>query len=254
VLAASNADPSRPGGLLLVRGNFNVDKIVAAATANLPNVQVQSYNGATLLSGTNPKTNTIQALAFIGDSIAIFSDQAAVEAALDRNGASSGAPVAIDPALAAQVNQLSSKEDEWLVSSVSVASLVPPNVAPSSGPAAQTLPILKNIQSFSGGVSFAANIQMTGQAQLSDVQNATALAAVLKLGVTFVSAMGGNNAQLKDLTQLLQAIDVTTSGSAVNVSLAIPETQVEALLNQVLKPPTPAARARLRSHRLPNGN
>jgi hypothetical protein len=53
---------------------------------------------------------------------------------------------------------------------------------------------------------------------------------------------------------LLQAIDVTTSGSAVNVSLAIPETQVEALLDQALKAQTPAARARLRSPRLPNGN
>jgi hypothetical protein len=53
---------------------------------------------------------------------------------------------------------------------------------------------------------------------------------------------------------LLQTVEVAASGSTVNLSLAIPETQVEALLNQVLKPPTPAARAQLRSHRLPNGN
>jgi hypothetical protein len=249
LLAATTGDPSRRGGLLLVRGNFNVAKIVAAVSANLTNVQVQSYNGATLLSATNPKTNVVQALALIGNSVAVAGDLATVEDALNRNGA----PIAIDPALSAQVSQLSSNEDEWLVSSVSVASLFP-YLGASSASALQALLILRNIQSFSGGMNFAANVQLTAQALTSDAQNATALAAVLKLGVTFASTLGGNNAQLEELTQFLQTLQVTASGSAVNLSLAIPENQVEALLNQVLKPPTPAARAQLRSHRLPNGN
>ena len=249
VLAATAADRSTPGGLLLVRGNFNVDAIVAAATAN-PKVQVQSYGGATLLSFTNRRNSGVQAIAFIGNSVAVSGNLANVEAAIDRNGA----PAAIDPALAAQVSQLSATEDEWLVSSVSVGSLLPAKATASTGPVAQVLPVLKNVQSFSGGVQFGANVQVTGQALASDAQNATAIAAVAKLGVTFLSAMGGNNAQLNDLVQLLQGLQVAATGSAVNLSLTIPEPQLEALVNQLWKAQTAVGRAHSRPRRVPNGN
>lgn len=254
VLFAATGDASRPVGLLLVRGKFNADKIRAAVAANLSSTKVQSYAGTTVLSGMDAKTNRVQALAFVGSSIAVSGDLAAVEAALDRNRAAPAAQIAIDPALLAQANQLSSTEDDWLVSTGSVASSLPPNTTAPAGPAAQMLPILKNIQSFTGGLKFGTNVQMTAQAVTSDAQSATALAAAVKLGVTFVSALGGNNAQFKDLTQLLQAIEVNTSGSMVNLSLAIPEAQLEALFNQVLKPTTPGLRAHLQSPRLPNGN
>jgi hypothetical protein len=254
VLAATTGDVSRPGGLLLVRGKFNPDKIRAAVAATLSNTQVQSYAGTTVLSGTNPKTKTKQALAFVGNSIAVSGDLAAVEAALDRNSTVHGASIAIDPAFLAQVNQLSSTEDEWLVSSGSVASQFPGNTAAPGGPAAQVLPLLKNIQSFAGGLKFGTNVQLTGQALTTDAQNATALAAVLKLGVTFASTIAGNNAQLKELAELLQSLQVTLSDSTVSVSLAIPETEVEALLNQALKAQTPSLKVQLPLRRSLNGN
>lgn len=258
VLFAATGDGGKPVGLLLVRGKFDADKMMAAVAANLSRTQVQSYAGTTVLSGMNSKTNTVQALAFIGNSIAVSGDLAAVKAALDRNraaqGSAQGTRSAIDPALLAQANQLSATEDDWLVSSGSVASRLPPNTPVPAGPAAQMLPILKNIQFFTGGFKFGTNVQMTAQALTSDAGNATALAALVKLGVTFISAMGGNNAQLNGLTQLLQAIEVNTNRSTVNLSLAIPEAQLETLLNQVLKPTTPGLRARLQSPGLPNGN
>jgi hypothetical protein len=43
------------------------------------------------------------------------------------------------------------------------------------------------------------------------------------------------------LIQWLQTLQVTTSGSDVNLTLSIPETQVEAVLDQALKPASPAA-------------
>jgi hypothetical protein len=258
VLAATTGDVSRPGGLLLVRGKFNPEKIRAAVAATLSNTQVQSYAGTTLLSGTNPKTNTKQTLAFIGNSIAVSGDLADVEAALDRNSAAHGAAhaasIAIDPALLAQVNQLSSAEDEWLVSSGSVASQLSGNTVAPGGPAAQVLPLMKNIQSFAGGLKFGTNVQLTGQALTTDTQNATALAAVLKLGVTFASTLAGNNAQLKDLAELLQSLQVTLSDSTVSVSLAIPETEVEDLLDKALNARTPGLKAQLLPRQLLNGN
>jgi hypothetical protein len=247
VLAATNADNStanvKPASLLLVRGNFDVTKIVAAAGSG-PKVQVTTYDGATLLSVTDAKTNETHALAFIGNSIAVAGELASVEAAVARNSAPGAA---IDPALAAQVSQLSASEDEWLASSISVASLIPTDAPAPTGPAAQVLPILKNILSFSGGVNFNANVQVTGQAVASDAQNAAALGAVIKLATNLIGSVStGKNPEVAQLVQWLQTLQVTTGGSDVNLTLSIPETQVEALLNEALKPAMPAAGARRR--------
>src|SRR5579863_2434579 len=55
ILAATAADPSNPGGLVLARGTFPVDKITASLTGNTTsggssNWQVTTYGGATLMS------------------------------------------------------------------------------------------------------------------------------------------------------------------------------------------------------------
>jgi hypothetical protein len=238
ILAATTADPSHPEGLILARGTFPVDKIGSLLTGK-KNWQVTTYGGATLVSATNPKEK--QAVAFIGNSIAVAGDLASVQAAIDRStGANS-----IDPALALTVNQLSGSEDEWLASSASVGSLLPANAAlgapAAANPAATTiLPLLKNIQAFSGGVKFGDVVVITGQALTSSPQNASALNAVIKLGIVLAGSAGANtagNQQLSALTQFLQTLQVTTSGSAVDLSLSIPEAQIESLLNTV---PTPA--------------
>lgn len=250
VLAASNADASNPSNLLLVEGNFNVEKIVAVITAR-GKVQVQNLPGTTVLSMTNTSNNKTTAVAFIGNAIAVAGSLTDVEAALMRNA---GAPSAIDPGLAAQVSQLSGTEDEWLVSSVSIASLIPASATSSAtGPAAQVLPLLKSIQSFDGGVNFSDNIVFTGQATANSEPNAAALGAVIKLVVTLASSTSASNAQLTQLAALLQTLQVTTNGSTVNLSLSVPETQIEAFLNQVLKQPN-AIPAERRLRRRANGN
>jgi hypothetical protein len=249
VLAATAADPASHSGLLLVRGTFNVDKI-SGVIAGHHEVQTQSYGGATLFSLTNRKTNATQALAFIGSTIAVAGDLATVKAAIDRStGANS-----IDPALALQVNQLSQNEDEWVVSSASIASLMPATATAGSGPAAQVMSILKSIQTFTGGVKFGSDVQITAHAVADTAQNAAALAAVVKLGVNLASMNSGKGAQLTELARLLQNLQVTASGSDLNLALAIPETQVEALLNQVLKPSADVQPASHRWRQASNGN
>jgi hypothetical protein len=237
VLAATAADPSKPTGILLVRGNFNPDKIAALVTGRI-GVLMEPYDGSTLISLTNPKnSNNAMAVAFIGSSLAAAGDLASVKAAVDRNGGA----VTIDPALAAQVSQLSSTEDAWVASSASLASLMPANAGTpttATGPAAQVMPILKSIQSFSGGVNFADTIQLSAQAVTNSPQNGAALGAVLQLGLNLLSMTAPNNAQL---AQFLQAVQITPNGPAVSISASIPEAQAEALVNQVLKPATPAA-------------
>jgi hypothetical protein len=254
VLGATTADPSKPTGILLVRGNFTPDKIAAVVTGR-NGVLVEPYDGSTLISLTNPNNKEAMAVAFIGSSIAVAGDLAGVKAAVDRNGGA----VTMDPALAAQVSQLSSTEDAWVASSASLASLFSANAAtPATGPAAQVMPILNSIQSFSAGVNFAANIQLSAQAVTNSPQNGAALGAVLQLGLNLVSMTTTNNGKVSPLTQFAQTVQITPNGPAVSISASIPEAQAEALINQFVTPPAPAvadsSRPRPRVERHPANN
>jgi hypothetical protein len=239
VLCATAADPSKPTGILLVRGNFNPDKIGAVVTGR-SGVLVEPYDGSTLISLTNPNNKNPIAVAFIRSSIAVAGDLASVKAAVDRNGGA----VAIDPALAAQVSQLSSTEDAWVASSASLASLIPASAgAPSTatGPVAQVMPILQSIQSFSGGVNFADNIQLSAQAVTNSPQNGAALGAVLQLGLNLLSMASTSNGKAPSLTQFAQTVQITPNGPAVTISASIPEAWAESLVNQIVKPAAPPA-------------
>jgi hypothetical protein len=229
ILAASTGNPAAPGGLILGKGNFNVDKLVAAISTE-KNQQVQTYAGATLITGTDAKA--MHAVAFIGTSIAVAGDVASVKAALDRaSGVNS-----ISPALAVRVQSLSTTQDAWSVSLASVASLIPGAIAPQAGTAGQTLQLVKNIQSSSGGVKLGANIELTGQALADTPQNATALADIVRMVASLVSMSAGQNPHVTAAAQLLQNLQVSTDGTAVNLSASIPESQVEALIRLASAP------------------
>ena len=223
ILAASTGNPAQPGGLVLGRGNFNVEKLVAAISAE-KNQQVSTYAGATLITGTDSKVT--HAVAFIGTTVAIAGDVASVKAALDRAGAVNS----ISPALATKVQALSTSQDAWSVSLASVASLLPGAVAPPTGPATQAFQLVKNIQSSSGGVKFGANIDITGQAIADTPQNASALADIVRMVVSLVSMGAAQTPDAATAAQLLQSLKVSTDGTAVNISASIPESQVEGLI------------------------
>jgi hypothetical protein len=245
ILAATAADPSNLSGLVMARGTFPVDKI-GGLLAGKTNWQVTTYGGATLVGSTNLQAKVPQGVAFIGNSIAVAGDLASVKAAIDRStGANS-----FDPALTLTVNQLSGSEDEWLASTTSVGSLLPANTAPATGPAAQIVPLLTSIQAFNGGVKFGDVVAITGQAVTSSPQNATALNAVLKLGLILAGSAGGNQ-QIATALQFLQTLQVTANGPAVNLSLSIPEAQIENLLNSATAKKAVASVERPELH---NGN
>jgi hypothetical protein len=205
LLFASAADPSNPGGLALARGTFNVDQIVAAA-ANHQNLAVLTYDGDRLIADTNPKAKVAHSVAFIGSSIAVAGDLADVKAALDRNSGANS----IDPALAAEVNTLSTNNDAWIASSAGVPG--------------KKVQALQAVQSFEGGLAFGANVQVTGQAVANSPQNAAALASVMQLLV----AASANNAAVN---QLLQSLQVSVTNATLNLALTLPEPQVESVIN-----------------------
>jgi len=237
ILAASTGDPAAPGGLLLARGNFNVDKLVAAISAESKQT-MQTYAGATLITGPNEKIS--HAVAFIGTSIAVAGDLTSVKAALDRaSGVNS-----ISPALATQVQALSTTEDAWTVSLASIGSLIPGAAAPKDSTVAQTLGLIKNIQASSGGVKFGALIELTGQAVADTAQNATALADVVRMMVGLVTMTAGQDPHAAAAVQLLQSLKVSTDGTAVNLSASVPEAQVESLIQMARSNAKPVAAAK----------
>lgn len=238
ILAATSADKSSPGGLVLMLGTFPVNNLVALAqSGGNTKWQVTNYGGATLFTNTNANGKVTIAFAFPpSNSILIAGDLPSVKAAIDQSAAGSSS---IDPGLAQTVNQLSCSEDEWVASSASLASLLPPQPNSSTsatGPFAQVLPLLQSIQGFSGGVKLGDPVALTGEAVENSPQNANALNAVIKLGLLMVGSVSTGqqgNQELASLLQLLQTMQVTTSGSNVDLSLTIPESQIESLLNNV---------------------
>jgi hypothetical protein len=197
VLAASTADPAKPGGLVLMDGNFNVVQIVGALQSrNNSTIQanIQTYAGATLVTFVDPNAKINPAVAFIGTGIALAGDTATVEAALDRNGNANS----IDPGLATRVNALSGSDDAWVVGDAPLSSLLSGNAAAAAGPAGQALQILQNIQL--GSMNLAKDPQTAG------------------------------------LMQLLQALQVSTSGAGVDIALSVPEGQMEGLLKTITLP------------------
>jgi hypothetical protein len=220
ILMASTAQQGSHTALVLARGNFDVSKIAAA----LKGQQAQTYKGATLIVPVNAKNHG--AIAFLNGSIAIAGDTASVKSALDRqNNANT-----IDSALAAKVQSLSAAEDAWSVSIASLGSLLPAGAAAGAS-SNQITGILKDVQSSSGGVKFAdQTVNITGQAIADTPQNAGALGDVIRLIVTLVSTNAGANAQAAAAAQLLQSLQITTDGNAVNLALTVPESQLEAFL------------------------
>src|SRR5580698_5396755 len=124
ILAATSAgqtpgSTTTPSALLLAIGNFQVTQMTAAITAKAPQLTVQNYGGATLITGGGKGTKPGFSAAFLGTTIAILGDTASVKAAIDRSAGVNS----INPALAVQVQALSTTEDAWVVTTTPVASL-----------------------------------------------------------------------------------------------------------------------------------
>jgi hypothetical protein len=236
VLLASTGDRSNPGGLILAKGAFNVALMVEAAKKQDHGPVVSTYAGATLFSiepaaadGNSPapaKAEVAHGLAFLDGSIAVAGDLASVKAALDRaKGVNS-----IAPALAARVQALSTATDAWTVSLASLASLLPVDTGSKGGSAAQPLQSIKNVLSSSGGVKLGTDIQITGQAVATDAPSAKSLGDLVRMVGALVTMGAGQDPQMAAAAQLVQNLKVSEDGATVNLSLTVPESQVETLI------------------------
>lgn len=217
LVAASGNPGSTSPMIILVRGTFDVPKILEAGQAG--GATVETYKDVPIM--TMSKQGSI---AFLDSTLAIFGDAADLRAAIDRRSA----PAAISPALAAQVNQLSASEDAWFVT-IAPLSQLQPQAPRGAGAAANPFAMLSSVQQLSFGVKFGANVVANLQAVSKTDQDAAALAAVLK-SLPSLMQMGGSNSELTQAAALLQSMNVTVDGNVTKVALSVPESQIEQMI------------------------
>jgi len=222
LLVASNVANSGAAndhtGLFLATGTFDSAKIAAAATAD--GGITESYKGVTIIE--DPKGT--HGVAFLSSGLAVAGDVANVKGAIDRQ---SGGP-SIPAGLVVQVNHWSSTEDAWAISTVSPSSLEPPAGAPKV-PGMNGAGPFQTVQSAAGGVKFGALVVVTAQAQADNAEDATQMGNAVKMLAMLAQMQATKDPAAAALAQSLQ---VSTSGSTLNVSISLPEDQ----LQQVVKP------------------
>jgi hypothetical protein len=225
LLLASTSAFGNKTGLALALGAFDLGKIAAAAQA--AGAGAETYGGFSIIEDPQHQNG----FAFLDSTLVVAGDLANVKAAIDRRA---GGPT-IPTALAAQVNQLSSAEDAWAISTVPPSTLRPSAaVPPAAGPNVQNA--LQKIESASGGVKFGSVVVVTGQAQAATPQDASSLGDAMKL---FVNMAQLQASQHPKAAALAQSLVVTTEGSSVKITLSLPEDQFQ----QLVKPRAAARKA-----------
>ncbi len=234
LLAASNsAGTNQHTGLLVARGSFDPARIAAAATTDGGSTEV--YGGVTIVK--DPKGEA--GFAFLDATLVAAGDIASVKGAIDRRSGSSSLPANV----VVLVNQWSSSQDAWAISTVNPASLHPPSTAPKvPGLNANAGGAFQTIQSGAAGVKFGTNVVVTALATADNAQDASSIADSVKLLASLAQLQAQNDPAALALAQSLQ---VSASGSNVNLSVSLPEDQ----LQQIVKPKSNNRRPAMRGQR-----
>jgi len=216
ILVSSDGQPGGNQVIALARGAFDIVRILEAARAD--GQTIDSYKGVSIIARAANGT-----LAFPDSTLAMIGNADAVHAAIDRISA----PAALGPALALQVNELSTTEDVWFVSSAPI-SRFQPQAPGATGTGAGPFAMLNKAQQESGGLKFGANVVLNLQAVMPTGQDAAALAAVLK------AFAGMGDLYFRDVYapagSLLKNLNVTSDGPVTKVSSSAPESLIEEMI------------------------
>jgi len=219
VLAATNGTPNT--GLALARGTFDVASITAFATQQ--GGLTEMYQGATILE--DPKQT--HGIAFLNSTLVAAGDLASVKAAIGRQTV----PAALPAALTSQVNQWSTTQDAWVVTTVPPSTLHQvPNAPEIPGVGANAAPAFQNIQQAGAGVKLGAMIVVTAQAQAATAQDATQMAGALQMLVSFAQLqVSKTNPQQ---ASMLNALSINAQGNLLNITASLPQDQLQQLIKQ----------------------
>jgi hypothetical protein len=230
IVMASNWENNTPESrwLVVARGAFNPAKITTLVEAN--GGSAMSFQGVNILF-TNPKQPAgavSTGIAFLDNSSALMGDVSSVKAAIQRKQSNAVA----NAALLGKVGDLNAKNDFWFVTLVPISefagAMPDPNLQ-----GAMKGNLLQAISQASGGVRFTDPVLISGQAVTRSDKDAEALADVVRFLVGMIQQNKDNNATAGQVSSLLDALDLKTSGNVLTLSLAIPEKQLEQIFSAV---------------------
>jgi hypothetical protein len=238
VIAAITATPNN-SWLVLADGTFNVAKITATVESN--GGVMSTYKGINLVTYTAPSgSHAASGVAFLGSTTALAGDVTSVKAAIDRKQSNA----ATDSNVLTQSQQVSANNDFWFVTLVPLSnfsSVIPePNLS-----GAMQGNLFAAINQTSGGIHFGDTVTISAEAVTRSAKDAQALVDVVKFFAGLVQMNKQNNSTAGQVATLLDTLQATASGNITTISLAIPEPQLEQLLNSAHQG-THAKRASLR--------
>ncbi len=234
IVMASSGTPksANKSWLVLANGNFNVTTLSAAIQANggVPTV----YKGVNLLThaGTSNEQKVVNAVAFLNTSTALAGDLASVKAAIDRKQGNAPA----DSNVVAKAQQASSNQDFWFVTLVPLSNFSAAMPDPNLSGAMQGN-LFAAINQASGGVRFGDMVTISAEAVSRSEKDAQALVDVVKFLAGLVQLNRQSNPAAGQVATLLDALQATASGNVTTISLAIPEQQLEQILNAAHQTP-----------------
>jgi hypothetical protein len=234
ILMASNWEQSTPQSRWLVaaRGAFNLPQITTAAKAN--GGVITDFQGVGILTYSEeaktqePKPDVESGIAFFDSASAVMGDLASVKAAIQRK--QSGAAPTGD--LLGKVRDLSAKNDFWFVTTVPISEFAGAMPNPNLSGAMKG-DLLAAIHQASGGIRFGDTVTISGEAVTRSDKDALALADVFRFLAGLIQLNSENNKVAGQVSTLLDSMDLKTSGNIMTMSLAIPEQQLEQLLNSM---------------------
>jgi len=237
IVIASNWKSSSPNNhwIVAAHGTFNISKITSSVLANGGTVTTyQGINVVTYSGGSKGQPDT--GLAFLDTSTALLGDVTSVQASIDR--AKSNTPT--DASIVAKSQTASSGQDFWFVTLVPLSNFSSSIPNQNLGGAMQGN-LLAAINQASGGIRFGDTVTISAAAVTRSEKDAQALVDVVKFFASLVQLNRQQNSAAGQVGTLLDTLQASTSGNITNISLAIPEQQLEQLLNSAHSTPAKAA-------------
>jgi hypothetical protein len=237
LVIASNWESSNPASrwLVMARGNFDPGKIAQAAQSN--GITASSFQGVSILTFSHGKSDVENGIAFFDGSIAVMGDLASVQAAIERR--KSGAPP--NTQLLGKVRDVSAVNDFWFVTLVPVSEFA--GAMPDQNlSGAMKGNLLAAINEASGGIRFGSTVTISAEAVTRSDKDAQALVDVVKFVAGMIQLNRQNNPAAGQVATLLDTLDCKTAGNITTLSLAIPEQQLEQMIEMMHHQDRPAHR------------
>jgi hypothetical protein len=234
---SGKGDPSKAA--ILARGNFDQERIKAAASAK--GIRPQSFQGLDLFIDKSQHDGP-NAFAFLGDGIGVMGDSETVKLVIANR--ETGAP--LDPALQAAVSKAGTDNDAWFVSLLSGGGFLSHHLDTqvNGGEAKQeTQPdaklaftqsqALQSVLQSSGGIQFGSIVRVSFDALTRSPQDAASLADVVRFFSSMVQMQRQKDPRAGIAATAFDNMDLKTDGDALHLSLSIPEKDLEQLVQSI---------------------